>query len=272
MKTTLPPLVPSTFNTKTESILQCSIPLELSSLCLKEIIYPDTPSCESFLDFYKHIQESTFSHQKSSLVIENPLVDCKIKESKKVDSPKVNLPSLKSQKVDSTQITVVKFSCKTGCDNHSQVCSPSFLKNPFYILLHGFLVFKLQTMDKMKSVKVEEVISSMNSTVDDLLTVDLPGKYLVCFFTLTLYRITINLLFLGFSLDIINLLESYLLDCWKSVMQLNLPPLVFDLLKIIQSVADLQPSLTCLCLVKVKEEMTKIVKDFPQLNCKKQGI
>ena len=242
-------------------------------MCLKKIIYPDITSCESFLDFYKHIQESTFNHQKSSLVIENSLVDCKVKESiKKVDSLKVNLPSLKSQKVDSPEITVVKVSCKTGSYNHSQVCTSSCFKNPFYILLHGFLVFKLQTMDKMKSVKVEEVISSMNSTVDDdLLTVDLPGKYLVCFFTLILYRITINLLFLGFSLDIINLMESYLLDCWKSVMQLNLPPLVFDLLKIIQSVADLQPSLTCLCLVKVKEEMTKIVKDFPQLNCKKQG-
>ena len=68
-----------------------------------------------------------------------------------------------------------------------------------------------------------------------------------------------------------NLLESYLLDCWKSVIQLNLPPLVFDLLKNNKSITDLQPSVTRLCLVKVKEEITKIVKDFPQLNCKKQG-
>ena len=129
-------------------------------MCLKEIIYPDITSCESFLDFYKHIQESTFNHQNSSLVIENPLVDCKVKESiKKVDSLKVNLPSLKSQKVDSPEITVV--SCKTGSYNHSQVCTSSCFKNPFYILLQGFLVFILQKMDKMKSVKVEEVISSL---------------------------------------------------------------------------------------------------------------
>ena len=67
-------------------------------------------------------------------------------------------------------------------------------------------------------------------------------------------------------------MESYLRDCLENAMRLNLPPLVFNLLKNKHAVADLQPSVTRLCLVRVKEEITKMVKEFPQLNCKKQGV
>jgi len=98
--------VPSTFSEITKSTIHCSVPLELSNLCLKELIFPDTPSCESFLDFYKYIQESTLSNAKSSLENANPLVDYKLKKSKKFDSP---------------EITEVKACSKTDYDNLFQV-------------------------------------------------------------------------------------------------------------------------------------------------------
>lgn len=99
-----------------------------------------TPSCfwpynlQLTTSPYKHIQESTFSNPKSSLIIENPLVDCKLKESKEVDSPGVTFLAkfLKSKKSDSSDITLVRVCSKTDPDNLSQVFSSTFEKHFFF--------------------------------------------------------------------------------------------------------------------------------------------
>lgn len=87
--------------------------------------------------------------------------------------------------------------------------------------------------------------------------VDLPGKTVkdtsITYFNHLLWMV-------DWGLEVVQVMEDDLFTCWQILKSINLPVLA-DLLKKHETVAEVQPSHTRLCLIKLNEEISKTKND-----------